>query len=356
MKQPILSCRASGGGYRGKEGEIKVLIQDSNPANLVISVDALTVTEGASGTFTVKLSAPPKGNVTVRLMSRGSSATLSKDSLVFTSANWNEVQAISVSTNEDGDPDDNFAFISLKASGPGYDGVTTAVAVSVPDNDRPPGLLLSATELNIDEGASSRLGVRLAAPPSTEVTLTASIDDEESVAITQETLTFTPINWSTEQNFELRGLEDRDTADQDGLILTLVASGGSYEALRSQAMVSVLDDDSAGIEISQAELKLTEGQRAHFQVRLMSVPRGQVTLRISSDDPEAASTSPARLIFTRDNWDAEQLVVVTGTQDADRDDESVTVNLAGLGGEYTGLTRSIAVAIEDEGQGGGCRS
>ena len=75
--------------------------------SLVISTTKLKVTEGGdAATYTVKLAEEPTGNVTVFIRSESdpySKLSLSTDSLIFTTENWDTAQTVSVSGSEDDD-------------------------------------------------------------------------------------------------------------------------------------------------------------------------------------------------------------------------------------------------------------
>ena len=51
--------------------------------------------------------------------------------------------------------------------------------------------------------------------------------------------------------------------------------------------------------------------------------------------------SPASLSFTTANWDTTQTVTVSGVDDPDTAEESVTVSLSATDGGYEGKTASV---------------
>ncbi|NKE46122.1 endonuclease [Roseomonas frigidaquae] len=70
---------------------------------LVVSASELALDEGgAGGSFTVVLRTQPAADVTVMLAAPGADLSLSGSSLVFTAANWDQPQQITVSAIEDG--------------------------------------------------------------------------------------------------------------------------------------------------------------------------------------------------------------------------------------------------------------
>ena len=77
---------------------------------LVVSPTTLDITEGESGTFTVRLDAAPTGNVTVELLESRTEISLTggtpdpnnqvgRSTLTFTTGNWNTPRTITVNTS-----------------------------------------------------------------------------------------------------------------------------------------------------------------------------------------------------------------------------------------------------------------
>lgn len=104
------------------------------------------------------------------------------------------------------------------------------------------------------------------------------------------------------------------------------------------------------LEITPTTLTIGEDGLGGFAVELSSQPTAQVTVAISSDDTGAAVVSDSSLSFTTANWDTAQTVTVTGVQDDDTSDESLTVSLsaASTDGDYQGKTGSVAVSVTDD--------
>ena len=75
--------------------------------NIVLSKTSETVSENSTTTFTVKLDAPPTNNQTVNLSSNNSDVTLDKNSLVFTSSDYNVEQVVRITIAKDSDYDDD---------------------------------------------------------------------------------------------------------------------------------------------------------------------------------------------------------------------------------------------------------
>ena len=113
---------------------------DNDAKAVVLSKPSLTVVEGATATWTVKLSTAPSADVTVAVANRGgadddSDLTVSPASLTFTTTNYSTAQTVTVTAAEDGDKTDGIALFTHTASGGGYDGVKASLTATEDDND-----------------------------------------------------------------------------------------------------------------------------------------------------------------------------------------------------------------------------
>ena len=80
--------------------------------------------------------------------------------------------------------------------------------------------------------------------------------------------------------------------------------------------MSTTDDEAASFMVSAASGSTSEvGGTAVFGVRLMSQPTAAVVIPLSSSDTGEGTVSPDNLSFSATNWNAEQLVTVTGVDD-----------------------------------------
>ncbi len=90
----------------------------------VLSPASLTVAEGGSATYTVRLSAEPGGtpntNVIVGISSSNSDVTVSPAGLDFTTGNWGTPQTVTVSASQDTDAVHDRATLSHSVQGGGY--------------------------------------------------------------------------------------------------------------------------------------------------------------------------------------------------------------------------------------------
>ena len=133
-----LTHTASGGGYDdAPAARLAVSVSDDDRAGLAIAPDEVAITENGLGVFRVTLGTQPTANVTVAIASDNADVSARPAALVFTPANWDTGQAVSVSARVDEGSGDELATVRLTAQGGGYDGLRGNVLVSVDDRLAP---------------------------------------------------------------------------------------------------------------------------------------------------------------------------------------------------------------------------
>ena len=345
-----LRHRPSGGGYgSGQNKDLIVTVTDYDTAGLMLSTTFLDVDEGGQAAYTVKLQTQPTTTVTVTVSSGDTgAATVSGPTLRFTPSNWETEQTVTVRGVNDGDSTNETVTITHTASGGEYAGVMASVTVTVDDDDTP-GITFTPAARTIREGATGTYDVKLNTAPTADVTVAISSDNAD-VTVNKSSLTFTTVNYATNQRVTVTAGQDADAADGTAN-LTHRPSGGDYSAGEAKDfMVTVTDDDTAGLVLSATTLGVDEAGQAAYTVKLQTQPTTTVTVTVSSDDTGAATAtvSGSTLIFTASNWETEQTVTVEGVDDGDSANETVTVTNTASGGEYEGVTASVRVTVDDD--------
>ena len=326
--------------------DVSVTVSDNDTAGVSISPTSLSVNEGGTTTYTVVLDTEPNSSVTVTPSSGDTDvATLSPASLTFTSSNWDTAQTITISGEEDVNSDDETVTVSHSVSG--YGAVTTAdsVSVTVSDNDTP-GVNVSPTSLSVDESGTTTYSVVLNTDPSGSVTVTPSSGDTGAATLSPSGLTFTSSNWNTAQTVTVSGEED-DDANDETVTVSHSVSGYSGVTTVADVSVTVTDNDTAGVSVSPTSLSLAEGETTTYTVVLMTEPNGSVTVTPSSDDTGAATFSPSGLTFTSSNWNTAQTVTVSGEEDDDANNETVTVSHSVSGYDSVSTADDVSVTVND---------
>ena len=186
----------------------------------VIPVSGLVTTEsGTNAAFSVVLTLPPSADVTIGLSSSDiGEGTVSPASLIFTIANWNTPQIVTVTGVDDALTDGNIAYSIVTAaaiSSGSYSGIDPSdVSVTNLDDDSV-GISVSPIGITTSEaGGSLMLGVVLDCNPIEDITIALSSSDTSEGTVNPASLTFTSGNWSTLQPVTVTGVDD-DVVDGD---------------------------------------------------------------------------------------------------------------------------------------------
>ena len=354
------------------------------PAITVSPSTALSLTEGGStGTYNVKLAAPPTGNVKVRVASNSAAVTVkvgsgtagSSADIDFTTSTWDTAQAVTVAAAQD----NNFisetvtlTYSTVNASTSSeYDTVANVTrTVNVTDNDRI--VVSQSSTLALTEGGSAgTYNVKLAVAPAGNVVVRVSSSDGGAVSVNKsggtagssQDLTFTPSGtgiWSTDQAITLLALEDGDVNNESVTIthsVVTASSSSDYGSVSDVTFTATVQDAGFGMRVSETSLTLTEasgaGRAGTFTVRLGSQPAGDVTIEVSSGNSADATVSPSSLTFTAQNWAATQTVTVTAVDDnVDDGDQTydITLDPSSTGDtNYNGLSsETVSVTTTDD--------
>ena len=191
----------------------------------------------------------------------------------------------------------------------------------------------------------------LTTQPSAAVTVTISGQASTDLSLDKPSLSFSTSNWSAAQTVTVTASHDADALTDPVVTLTHRASGGDYGAVTGDLTVTITDDDSPGLAISQAALTVGEGDASgqSYTVALTTQPSAAVTVTISGQASTDLSLDKPSLSFSTSNWSAAQTVTVTASDDADAlTDPVVTLTHRASGGDYGAVTGDLTVTITDD--------
>ena len=235
----------TGGGYDGVSiSNINVTAVDDDVAGLKVSPVNLTVAEGATATYTVRLNVAPTGTVAVTV--GGATAKLTADTdtgtpgdqttLSFDAANWDTARTVTVTAVADDDGADETVGLSHTVTGTGDYAALAAirrpgVSVLVRD-DETAGVVLAPTSLAIDEGGTATYEVSLSAPPASGTT-TIAIASAGAAGLTVDasTLSFTGTTWDTARTVTVTAVADHARlTDAEGTLTHAVSGYGAVDS------------------------------------------------------------------------------------------------------------------------------
>ncbi len=421
----------------------------ATPVGVVVSKSALTVAEGASGAYTVKLTTAPSATVTVTVGGASGDVAVSPPSLTFTTSNYGTAQTVTVSAAQDPDGDtDPDVTLTHSASGGGYGSVSVdSVVVTVTEDDTK-GVTVSSGALTVDEGGTGSYTVKLDTQPSGEVVVTVG-GASGDVTVPDSQLRFAVNNWSTAQTVTVNAALDADAETDPAVTLTHGASGGGYGSVsignvvvsvteavslpaaptglaaaagNGQVVLTWTDPDNAsitgyelghgktgvrasaawtaipgagatttthtvtglengseysfrlravnpagdgagtswatatplaptvpGVTVSTAALRVAEGGSGSYTVRLDTAPSGDVTITVGGASGDV-TVANATLTFTTANWTVPQTVTVNAGTDTDTTDDTATLTHGASGGGYGSVSiADVVVSVVDSG-------
>ena len=130
----------------GTTAETTVAITDNDIAGVTVEPTSLTILEGATSTYTVKLNTQPQEAVTVAVLSSDNpDVNASPTTLSFNSLTWSTPQTVTVTADHDADTQNDSATVTHTVNR--YGSITTAdsVTVTVTDDDGIPTVRMSLT-------------------------------------------------------------------------------------------------------------------------------------------------------------------------------------------------------------------
>ncbi len=308
-----------------------------------IEVDIKTfaeVSEDNQGGLDIKLKSEPGADVTVNVESSDTGIfTVSRASFTFTPMNWDVEQGPDIIPVQDADADDEMA--TLTVSGADFDDIL--VEVVIVDDDVLLTLPQSPVALNEEE--TTTFVVALASAPVRDREVYMKSDDTGAVTVDPLSLEFTSENWDTSQTVTVTGVADDDPKDEQ-VTITVEVTG----VTAGTVTVDVTDDDEPGVTIVPTTLDVVEGGTATYTVKLDTIPTADVAVEITSSDTGKATVLPETLTFTTGNWQTAQMVTVTGVEDADTTNDTVTLthSATSTDTDYQGIMiAGVTVTVND---------
>ncbi len=334
------SAISSDGNYNGIDAnDVSVTNTDDDIAGITVSgISGNTAEDGTTATFTIVLDSEPTHDVTIGISSSNiDEGTVSPVSLVFTSANWDTPQTVTVTGVDDDVDDGDIAYSIITAVATSTDGNYNGmnaddVSVTNTDDDDA-GFVVEATAglYTREDGTQATFTIRLSSEPTADVTIDLESSDITEGTVSPASVTFTSTNWNSDQLVTITGVDDNiDDGDIAYNIIThpAVSTDPLYSAYDPiNVSVTNQDDDLVGITVNPTILTINEeGTAQTFSIVLNSEPTHDVSIDISSDNINKGTVLPANITFTSANWNTAQDITVTPV-DNDIDDGDIVFNI-----------------------------
>ena len=355
------------------------ITDDDPPTSLTVNFErgSYTVAEGNSVTVTVTLSDDPERTVTIPITRMDQDGASSDDysgvpdDVVFNSGDTEKT--FTFTATDDTEDDDGESVKLTFGTLPDTPvtvtvGTTGETVISITDDDRP-------TSLTVNFGAATYSVAESDDPSTTDVTesqvtvaVTLSDDPEQMVTIpitrmdqdgaSSDDYSGVPDDvvfdsGDTEKTFTFTATDDTEDDDGESVKLTFGTLPSDPVVVTAvspdETVISITDDDTGpSLVINPTSLPLDEVGTAMFSVQLATQPTGNVTVSVTSGDTDAATVFPASYTFSDSTWNMDQTFTVTGVNDADADNETVTISLTASGADYADVTGSVTVNVTDD--------
>lgn len=350
-----LTHTASGGGYESVTGTITITVLDDDRIALATSEESLSIHEGESGSFTLRLSQQPTSNVTVTIAKKsGSILTVSPASLTFTpqNQNWNTPQTVTVTAAEDQDTEENKETLTLTASGAQFGSASAYIPVFILDNDAAYLVLPKDNPLKVTEGSTLQYPVRLSNQPTAPVTVTLTYKPDTNIPLTLQPftdstsvsptqMTFNAGNWNNPQMVSVVTVHDNDLYQPTSSIVHQTAGGNYSGKPESIKFIHIADDDSQNFAISPNKVEILQGETAQFSVSLAAKPFVNVPVLIYVTQGSGLTLDSQKLTFTHENWNIPQTVTMSASNTATTGESaSLYFSTAVTGGSREGRIRT----------------
>ena len=352
-------------------------LNDDTAGFTVSAISGNTTEAGGSATFTIRLNSQPTSSVSLGLASSNvAEGTVSSASLNFTTANWNNLQTVTVTGVDDfiADGPQTYSVITAPAvsSDTRYNGLNPLdVTLANNDNDTA-GVLLSKNTASVTEGgATDSYTIRLQSQPLASVTVALTTADGQTTT-SPASVTFTTANWNSPQTVTVTAVDDNvaEASPHTGVIThaVTVADGGAYTLVLGCPTVtaSITDNDTADLVRAPASgLVTTEsGGATTFTLRLATRPIADVSVTIATGNAAEGTVTPAICWYgaaaagladgssqiNKLAWNSTRTVTITGVDDALADGNiAYLINCTASSADprYNTMLRTVAATNND---------
>ncbi len=286
-------------GYTvGSPSSATITVNDNDTRGLVLNPASLSVGEGNSANYTVKLATRPTATVTVTVGGTGSSITVDTDSgspgdqttLTFNPANsplWSTAQTVTVSAALDSNTVNESVTLTHTTSGGDYGANSVSKNLTVTATDKPAAASFASGSSSAAENAGTHnVTVNLSpAAPSGGLTLRYSVTGTATAGsgndfTIQNSGTLSVTAGATSANIPVVILDDNTDEPAETVILTLTGDTGYTLGSTTVHTLTITDNDDPVASFASASSSAAENAGTHnVTVNLTSAaPSGGLTL------------------------------------------------------------------------------
>ena len=333
---------------------VSVSVRDGENPPITLSSGRTSVSE-PSGTATITASVPaghePETDLTITLAHSGTAAGSGTDysvgALTILAGRTSGEATLSVA---DDSIDEDEETIVLTGSAAGYKD-SDALSIALEDDGDTAGLVVSTTQLDINEGADGQFQVKLNTEPLNNVTVSIA-EASDAISVSSDSLTFTSSNWSVNQTVTVTGLSDDDYADGTGAITaSATSSDAKYNttSLNQNVSVRVDDDESPPITLSSGRTSVSEPSGTDTITASVPVgyePDAALTITLAHSGTAGSGTDYTLGALTIQAGQTSGEATLSVADDSIDEDEE-TIALTGSAAGYRD-SLALSIALEDD--------
>ncbi|MGB2502766.1 MAG: lectin-like domain-containing protein, partial [Flavobacteriaceae bacterium] len=321
--------------------DVLVTTLDNDVAGITIIVlDNLSSESGDTAQFTIQLDAIPTANVTIDIdSSMISEATVGTNQVLFTPANWNIPQTITVTGIDDSPPISDgsqtvtISTFNVNSTDVDFNAITDDqvddVVVMNQDNDAP-GIVLSLLDNNFftsENGQTVTVQFQLLSRPLGDESVVVPLSiagDIDEITLSADSITIEASNWDNPAANQIIVTGQDDFIIDGTRSITLVTGDPtsvevSHNNLTALDVADVelynLDNDSPSLIVSQPQSVSENASATDFTVKLTTSISVSTTILILAEDPTELFVATSQVVFTPANWNIPQSVTVIGVDD-----------------------------------------
>ncbi len=336
-------------------GTVDVTVADA--PGVTVSTAALTVAEGGSNTYTMRLNTAPSSDVTIMVDGASGDVTVANATLTFTTVNWNMPQTVTVNAGTDTDTTPDAAVtLTHRASGGGYASVSIAsVVVSVTESGvvpaKPTGLAAAAGDGSVTLSWTDAGNPTITKWQYRQKAGGKSWDDWTDIGGSGASTTSYEVSGltnGTAYQFEVRAVNGAGNGAGPDAPVSATPTGATPPSTPpGTTPTPPAAVGSGSVRVTPAALTVEEGGTGSYTVVLGAEPAGTVTVTVGGASGEV-TVVPRRLSFTVSNWSEPQRVTVSAARDADTADDRATLTHGARGGGYDSVSiASVVVRVRD---------
>ncbi len=332
-------------------------------AGVRISPTSLTVEEGSSNTYTVKLNTAPSSDVTITVSGESGDVTVTGSPLTFTSGNYNTAQTITVNAATDEDTDNDTATLThTAASGDtDYGALPDIDDVSVTVTDTTPTLQLLNDPTAVTEGTAISLTVTSDRELTGDLTVSLTLADRGSSGFAADDITgelgprdFTASFGATARTtatVTIPTATDSDAAEGVETYRITLNDGDNYAVGNDVTADGTLNDAAAKtVSVPGALTVAEDAGTARITITASTAFGEAVTFNITYGGTARGESDPTNGDYDNDvssvsfnaSETAKDIVIPITDDDEVESDETITVTIAPASALPDGFTLSSA--------------